>query len=83
MASQLIPAANNTISALMEPSKLLVKLGHPRSAIPQTQARNEQKAATLKGVEAVLLDLLRVGDDFQRGLLGEGQRAHDYDNCTE
>ena len=34
---------------------------HPRRNIPQTGARNEQKAASLTGFAAVFLDLLREG----------------------
>lgn len=35
---------------------------HPRRDIPQTAARNEQKAASLRGFALVFLDLLRTGE---------------------
>lgn len=46
---------------------------HPRRGIPQTKARDEQKAASLTGFAAVFLDLLRVGEIPALRFVGDGK----------
>lgn len=43
---------------------------HPRRNIPQTEALYAQKAATVTGIDAVFLDLLRAGDIPARRWVG-------------
>jgi hypothetical protein len=45
---------------------------HPRDEIPNTDARSEQKAASLRGIEAVFLDLLQAGE-IPGELRGQGR----------
>jgi Family of unknown function (DUF5906) len=35
---------------------------HPRQSIPKTEGRNKQIAASFRGIDGVMLDLLRVGE---------------------
>lgn len=46
---------------------------HPRDDIPKTEARTEQKAASLKGFERVFLDFLREGEMPAQGSRGPGR----------
>ncbi len=46
---------------------------HPRRSVPQTEALHAQKAATVGGIDAVFLDLLRTGEIPARRWVGFNQ----------
>lgn len=54
---------------------LTIDLGdwHPRRSVPQTEALHTQKAATVGGIDAVFLDLLRTGEIPARRWVGFNQ----------
>jgi hypothetical protein len=60
IASQL---DNGGLSAMLADFLAMDLAGwHPRRNVPQTEALHSQKAATISGIDAVFLDLLRAGE---------------------